>query len=328
MVARKYTRRSRKNVLSRKASRPLRKKTYGKKKISLRKRASSSNALISRFTRYRAPSRYVKFMSNIAATDLLYNNYCGRVATSFGYSSIFAVSMLGSGGFVSAAGGFDNELGQIQYRINGAASGNDVRKTTKFCVKQCKGQLRIVNQDSGPVQIVLYDIVAKRDSGISPQTAIVNGLQNEAAQAFSTTTMPPGISPTHSLDFNQYFKVVGTRKMTLSQGRTHTHHVDLTPNRIINSELLEEGNLNIAGLTYWCLIHVTGFVVNSVTNPGTEQTYGSAAIDVAMTKMTHYTFMNDITSNLYLNTVPSIVLTGGENIMNEGTGTATLGITA
>lgn len=326
MVARKYSRRSRKKPVSKTTRKVVR---YARKKISFRKRLQASgNSMVSRFVKYRAPSAYLKLMSKLCAADYLYNSYCTRLTTTFGYSSVTAVSMLGSGPFVSAAGGFDNELGQIQYRINGAASGDDPKKTCKYLVQQSKGQIRIVNQDNGPVQIVLYDVVAKRDCNVAPQVAFVNGLRHQGATAYTATTLPPGISPTQSLEFNTYFKVNNVRKMTLQQGRVHVHNIDLTPNYLFNAEKLEENNLNIAKLTHWVLIHVTGFVTNSVTNPNTEQTFGAAAIDIGMTKMTKYTFINDITSNTYLNTVPAVALTGGENTMNIGSGAPTIGAPA
>lgn len=326
-MVRRYFSKSRKGK-KRSNRRVIRKKSYGTKKYSLRRRIMSGTASYSRFVMYRKPSYAVKVAKRAGAADYLYNAYATSLTTGIGYSSALAVSMLGAGNYVSAAGGFDNELGAIQYRINGAASGNDTKKTTRFILENMKAEYRMINQDNAPLQVTIYDLVAKRDHNLSPQTCFTDGLADQAATAFTTSTLPPGVSPTMSVQFNNYFKVLKSKRMVLEQGKYHTHSITLAPNRIFNSEIMKEANLNIAGITHWVLVVVNGYIVNGVTAPTTDVSFGSAKLDIGITKTTKYSFIQDITTNFFVNTNPATVLTGGESVMNVGTGTVTSGAQA
>lgn len=291
------------------------------------KKSYGSNAT-SVYSSYKKPSYAVKVLKNVAASDYIYNSYFARVESSIGYSTPSAVSLLGGGAYTGSGGGFDSDMAQIIYRIQGGVSGNDVKKTTRFVVESVKAQMQFTNQDNGPVNIRIFDIVSKRDHNYSPQEAFRAGLANQSATAFTLATMPPGVLPTMSLEFNNYFKVKGTKTITLEQGKTHLHNITLQPNRVVNAELLKQSNLNIAGLTHWVLFVVTGCVVNSVTNPDTEVSVGAAAVDVSLIKTMRYTFCQDNTSNFFVNTNPPTSLTGGESILNIGTGTATVEVQA
>lgn len=308
---------------------PMTKKS-GYKKRNMRKRnvlKRKPKAMIRKKTYRKRISPTALAMKRVSASDYLYNAYATRVSAGIGYMSAFGVSLLAGGPYIAAGGNYDNDIGSIQYRINAATSGNDPKKGTRYLIESCDAVYRITNQDNGPVEIHLFDIVAKTDNNVSPQEAFRQGLANMSTVAFTSTTLPPGIQPQMSSDFQYNFRIVKHKHLTLGQGRTFTHSPKLKPNTVINSEVMEEGNLNIRGITTWSMICISGLPTNDSTTK-TSCSLGSANVDIAVTKMIKYCYVQDQIPNLYINTNLQTAYAVGESVLNIGTGTATLDASA
>lgn len=210
--------------------------------------------------------------------------------------------------------------------VNAISQKIQTSQTNKFLIKSCSAETLITNQDSGNVNVVLYDIVARRDLATSsniasPLAAFQNSLGDEGGA--NSNYQYVGTTP-FSLDlFTQFFKVVKISHVTLGQGQCHTHRVKFSVNTIIDGELIQYNTNGFKGVSCWTMAITQGMPYNDSTTK-TQVSTGSIAIDVINKRQYAYTWMQDIDTNYsYSNNIAGS-FTVSENIMNEATGTASV----
>lgn len=204
------------------------------------------------------------------------------------------------------------------------------KQTNKMLLKSCSAEILITNQDSGNVNVCIYDIIARRDLASSaniatPVSAIKNSLLDEGG--INQNWDVPGVTPFASDLFTQFFVVKKMTHMTLGQGQAHTHRLNYKPNRQIDGEYIQYNPNGFKNLTCFTVIQQVGLPCNdSVTK--TQVSLGGTALDIVFKKQYQYTWMNDLdTTFATVNSLP-IAFAVNEEIMNEATGTATIEVQA
>nr|WAE42308.1 MAG: capsid protein [Cressdnaviricota sp.] len=215
------------------------------------------------------------------------------------------------------------DVNNISQKINAV-------QTNKFLIKSCSAETLITNQDSGNVNIVLYDIIARRDLSTSsnlssPLAAFQNSLADEGGS--NSNYQFVGTTPFSSDLFTQFFKVVKMTHLTLGQGQCHTHRVKFNVNSIIDGELIQYNTNGFKGVSCWTMAVTSGMPYNDSTTK-TQVSTGSIAIDIVNKRQYSYTWMQDVDTNYSFSNQIAGSFTVSEDIMNEATGTATVDVTA
>lgn len=175
----------------------------------------------------------------------------------------------------------------------GVATGDPTNASFRYVLETAVSMLNLANTSGTPVNVELYDIVAKRDlpqvgldmSGnfilggigrptpgqtkfLTPDTAWQYGMANEASvatgfQYLADTTVDPtnlGATPYQSKLFKDYFKVVRKSNLTLPIGGQHKHYVDLKPNAVIDNDMMTQNSV-FKGLSFFTMVVASGVPV-------------------------------------------------------------------
>lgn len=214
--------------------------------------------------------------------------------------------------------------------INAISQKISVNQTNKFLLKNCSAEVLMTNQDSGNAQIILYDIVARRDLASSanittPASAWQNSYGDEGGVNANATIV--GTTPFSSDLFTQFYKVVKMTYLTLGQGQSHTHRLKFDANKIIDGEYIQYNPNGFKGLTCFTMMVVNGMPYND-TATKTQVSTGNTAIDFIFRKQYSYTWKQDVDTNFSVsNNLPQL-FTVNEDIMNEATGAASVDVQA
>jgi hypothetical protein len=106
----------------------------------------------------------------------------------------------------------------------------------RIALDRFESTLKIVNGDSGPVEVTIYDLLPKRDVpkasyssrttafGLqSPSNTWNSGMSNAIDVDDTTNNGILGTLPTNTLKFNTFWKVMKRTKVELSVGSSHIH---------------------------------------------------------------------------------------------------------
>jgi len=104
-------------------------------------------------------------------------------------------------------------------------------------------------------------------NSMSPIQAWIKGLQKEnplnAYNTFDATdkTTTIGCKPTYAREFNNLYKVIKTKKLTLQPGQQHDHTVYHKYNKIVDSVRYQNSSsTSIQGLTRFALVVFHGLL--------------------------------------------------------------------
>jgi hypothetical protein len=196
--------------------------------------------------------------------------------------------------------------------------------TEKFIINKLKGKVMFTNQDDSNSELVLYDIVCRRDnasaSGVfAPNTAMDAGIAGTSST--STTTKDStnyGATPFMSPEFCQHFKILKVSRVMLATGASHEHTVSFGVNRIMNGEYYLDYS-QYRNMTFYTLAITKGMPYNdSATN--TQVSTGVTQVDyVAFTDIQYQNLSANATSYQYTNNNPT-AFTIGEQVMDRMTG--------
>ena len=253
-----------------------------------------------------------------------YQNNAQRLTCTPGKQAYYAYSMFGN---YSVNGDANNDLAEIQAYINaqiglGTSSAVQGYKTTKFMTAQCKATYKMTNQDSGNAEVRIYDIAVRRDTGVYPTTAWSGGVQDESGTGSFDYSLQLGVEPTSSQTFNAFYKIKQQTRIILGAGQSHTHYVNLKPNKWIDGELVGNGANYLAGYTMFTLILVSGMPYNDQTTL-TQVSSGQCNLDIVMTKQHKYYVLQNATTqfNATASRLPTSFTSGQEEVMQTGYGT-------
>lgn len=199
----------------------------------------------------------------------------------------------------------------------------------RFLLESTTGEYLISNSSLATAYVDIYDIVRKRDAtGLtgptsSPSAAWSAGVSNESG---AITPNPIGdlhILPTDSMLFKDYFKVKKRTHIALAQGATHRHSLKLKVNKLIDEELIGNASGDLAGFTVYTMIVAYG---QPASVPASEPSTGpnpvttaKVALDVVYSSRTKFTWVQDNTTNLWVN--DNLVSLPNEVVVSAGSGT-------
>lgn len=211
------------------------------------------------------------------------------------------------------------DLNAISQKVNS-------NQTNKVLFQSVSSEALLTNQDTGNVNVVLYDIIARRDLSTqtnlaTPLAAWQNSYSDEGGSNANYSVI--GATPFSSDLFTQFFKVVKVTHITLGQGQSHTHRIKYTPNRLVDGELINYNTNGLKQLTCFTMAVAYGMPYNDSTTKSQVST-GATAIDFVVRKQYQYTWQQDLDTTFSVSNNLVTSFTVGEDIMNEATGTATV----
>lgn len=233
------------------------------------------------------------------------------------YTTNFAsriTSSVGKQNAQSFGGAFDQtDLNAICGQVSAQAP------RVKILLKSVKIKYLITNQALGNARISIYDTIAKRDLGKGrvndPVTAWDDGIQDAGGNAGDYQIFD--VKPWQSQLFNEFFKIVGRKYLTLAGGAFHEHTVQFDCNYIFDGELQASIDYGIKDLTLWSVIVHSGLPANDATTK-TSLSIGGGALDVVQSMEYCYTYQGASNVRFWSNNTLSTSFATGENIVSEG----------
>lgn len=240
----------RRRRISKAAKRSVRRRlTYGVAKRVKRRRSSNGLSNNGAFTttvgkrsirRMRKRDRALLRQSKEASCRSHYVISGAASTTTVNTQGIYYIPVgNGSGGVPTAPGtSLDNLWQKIWFDQTGNAAGNATRP---FYVYGNKIKMTIRCACETPVKMIIYSLVARRDHEWQPDALWNQGLTDTIKDSTTTsgtaaTRNTVGMTPFMSTPFCQYFKVIGSKTVTLEGGQMHTHYEYQPVNRMINGE--------------------------------------------------------------------------------------------
>lgn len=141
--------------------------------------------------------------------------------------------------------------------------------SVKGYFKFLKGEIRMTNQMNASVQVVIYDVVNRRDmdsSQPSPLSAWDTGISQSGGTSVTTKGYNNlNCTPFESPLFVALYKVVKVTRLTLSAGQGHVHKVNLQQN-VVMPKYLKDQYVYYKNLSAATIITVNGMPVCSDAN--------------------------------------------------------------
>lgn len=210
-----------------------------------------------------------------------------------GVQSITSVPMAPQGDLRNIAESLQN------YLATGSSSiGTSVNAPSRFLLEDLNEVYDFANRSSAPCTLRLYIVEAKRDTWYSttspmqynsPNGAQVtwNGQPDDAMRAgIQAASDPfvsipaqgdwlnPGMLPTHSPIFNQYFKIVRTEEIELAQGGVHQLTINQHFDKVCDASVYANTPLvGVRGITRFLFATVIGtpVIVTGTANMTTSE---------------------------------------------------------
>jgi len=280
--------------------------------------------MITRFSIHKKAHPKVALFKMIGSSNYININFGQRLNIVPGLQSAQVFSYCTGGAIGAPADVQGNDFELIRATI-----GTD--KTLRFLFESVNAQVRLSNAGTTTQEVYIYDILCKSGTSVTALACWINGLSDQStappvAGSISSvlTAGTVGCLPTMSQYFNQFYSIKKRTRLILSQGQMHTHTVNLTPNKIFDSELLESSDSFLSGLSVVTMFVSIGMPDNdSVVKTNATVTTGSGALDFVMTKTLKYTFIQDAQQNTYgISNLP-LTYTTAESVFNIGNGSAT-----
>lgn len=173
--------------------------------------------------------------------------------------------------------------------------------TNRVNFESASAELQISNMRNSNTRVVIYDIIARRDTDDGyitlPEDALNAAITNQGGAGDKTDF---GISP-FTLDvFTQYFKVLKMTHVLLSEGQTHIHRVHYAPNKVLSEQVVKNTDSNIRGLSCFTMIHTFGTPCNDY-DTHTTITSTSVRLDIVWKKTYRFGFISNEYTRLELN---------------------------
>lgn len=288
--------------------------------------------------RFRSKTGFNKGFKKLLAPQILNGVTSGRLQSAVGQQAVDCLNTYvqsGGGIFKPFLGGFYDfaDMQSILATTEPQAStqvgiNNTTTTTRRMKLLHCEAKYTIKNHTTEPIEVHLYDVVARRDtqSAIQPNVTWSLGVGNEAVAipgnvglANNQTYNFPGSTPFQSEQFCQLFKVKKVTRFFLHPGSEHVHRIKIVPGGLFNNEYTRNFYA-LKGITTWLMAVVKGGLVQDKTaGSGLNQvSYGTA--EIAYTCETQYRFTaleRSRTAYAQYSAIPLAV--GTETTVNEDT---------
>lgn len=294
-------------------------------------RVQGTGGQLSAFCASKPASKAVYMIKKITPSKYLYWSDAMRLTGTPGVQTATYFPFFTCGSYITTISSENqyNDMATMLQQIAGdpTSASATQRKTAQFVVEGMTGSVKLQNQDTGNVEIVLYDVVCKNDTDNDALYTWYQGLNNQANSTSPTvylgTSLPVGSVPQLSSWFNSHWKVKQKTRIVLGQGQSHVHQITLKPNRLFKGEEIEDGNTYFSGLSYITLVVANGLPVNDSATV-TQVSTGAVNVDIVYTKQMKYTYAinNQSQWSQYTNRLPTS-FTVGESIMDIGSGVKT-----
>lgn len=200
------------------------------------------------------------------------------------------------------------------------------RRTARIFVRSINAEYGYNNNTNDQVRFQLYDIIPRQNvyavgSGLNnpgpPTVAWYTGLDYESTVTGTASAAVVGSTPFQSRLFTTNYKVLKVTNVTLAPGQTHYHRVRFHPNKFLDNDLLNSGQISsYKGLSLNHMIVASGA-------PCSDSTGGVTTEAVKLLTVLKYTYewsyvANNMTTLAPSNNTFSTATTG--NIENMVTG--------
>lgn len=182
----------------------------------------------------------------------------------------------------------DTDINQHFALSNNAAS-------AKIFLGSVHGESLITNNENVNARITIYDVLARRDSGIfsggtNPLTIFQQGFADNSGGA-AANYLVPGTTPYDNPRFTQWFKILKNTSVILSPGAVHSHVVHYAPSKMFSHEITSYSNTSSIGdLTLYTFILFHGSPVNEIATQATVS-LSHIALDIVQKEAYHWKYV-------------------------------------
>lgn len=191
-------------------------------------------------------------------------------------------------------------------------------KITRVLYEKASGDVTINNIFLSNCYIIIYDVIARKDIGVSslstPAATWQQGDTDESASGVSTYL---GSTPWQAEAFNEFWKVEQVTNVVLCAGGTHVHKVRLSPRRVVSSAYAQYSNQAFRDLTYYTMIEFHGSPAND-TGIQTQVSVGAAGLNIVLDIEHHLKQLQKATPTITTSNNLLGGFTNGEQVVNLG----------
>lgn len=184
-----------------------------------------------------------------------------------------------------------------------------------------KAELLFTNSSSSNSAITIYDIVARKDAGNAnvnlPSQAWRYGVDQAGGAADDYLIV--GSEPTESVAFNQFYKIVQRKRVSMAPGQLHRHEIYYQPNKLLKGQYLTQQPYNIAGITLYTMVVHHGMPVHDVTTK-TNVSIDISSIDWCQKVSYQWRILEDATTSWRKTNNLATSFPNGEEFVNEAVG--------
>lgn len=191
----------------------------------------------------------------------------------------------------------------------------------KLIMHSIKAEVSWVNSSSSNSTFVIYDIIARKDTGAANASTPVNAWASgiDSAGGSATDYQVIGSVPTESTTFNQFYKVVQRTRVSMGPGQMHRHEVSYNPNKLLAGLYLTNVAYNVAGLTMYTLIVHHGMPAHDSTTK-TDVRVDISAMDYVQKISYEWRQVEDATTTWSKSNTLATSFAVGEEFVNEAVG--------
>lgn len=125
------------------------------------------------------------------------------------------------------------------------------------------------NQTLGPCEVIIYDLLVRRDTSRDPTQAFQDGCSTLATMSGSSLDSSLyGVDPMMSPVFRRAFKIAKRTVVNMAGGAVHRHDVKIDYNKIVPGEINDTSKFEqwLTGWSYCCMIVARGYPGYDTTN--------------------------------------------------------------
>lgn len=191
----------------------------------------------------------------------------------------------------------------------------------KLILHSIRSEISWVNSSSSNSTFIVYDIIARKDTGAAnastPLNAWASGIDSAGGSA--TDWQIIGSEPTESVTFNQFYKVVQRTRVSMGPGQMHRHEITYNPNRILAGLYLTNVAYNVAGISMYTLVVHHGMPAHDSTTK-TDVRVDVSAMDYVQKVSYDWREVEDATTSWFKSNTLATTFAVGEEFVNEAVG--------
>jgi hypothetical protein len=247
------------------------------------------------------PDRRALTMERVGAINAYSVNASVRIDVPSGFQNAFC---------------FDIAQETLLRQIMSASTTGAIQTMNQYALASQTTVFQFANNSTSGAHVDIYDVVYKRDTPVSftngtGSTYTKNsaltfwqaGLQDQDTASAATAWQQILCKPSASRTFRDYVKVLKVRRILMGAGSTHEHRVSTTYNKLISSDLVNNGGgalgssgvYNFRNISQGVLIVAYGNPCSSGSDEAGNVVVSTAplAIDCVQQQQYNYTWVND-----------------------------------